>query len=197
MSLDVSESSTPAVVWIYNPEDEKANTSCEGNLFQNEGIGLAMKKFRTFRVNWHDIPTEALQKQYASTPAFHFYDPSGKLISKTQGKKVSSLSTFSKAMNAAWSKSFTSKLRDYQKKMTKILDRLDRVDGRKQVLEQSKARLLAKPNPRKQRALDKEEAELQKLASKIAEDETKLVTSVKVKSGFLVEKDEEKVAKSR
>jgi hypothetical protein len=198
MSLNVSEDSTPTVVWIYNPEDERANTACEGNLFQNEGVGLALKKFRTYRLNYHDIPNERLQKEYKNTPAFHFFDPAGKLITKTQGKKVSSLSGFSKALNATWAKSFDTKLSDYQKKMTKILDRLDRVDGRKQVLEQSKGRLLAKPNPRKQRALDMEEAELNKLAEKIAEDEKSLIASVKVRESILEnEKDKDEVAKNR
>jgi hypothetical protein len=81
--------------------------------------------------------------------------------------------------------------------MTKILDRLDRVDGRLQVMEQSRARLAAKPNPRKQRALDKEDAELQKTRSKIESDEQTLLASVTVRPEHLPRENGEEVAKGR
>ena len=81
--------------------------------------------------------------------------------------------------------------------MTKILDRLDRVEGRQQVLEQSRARLAAKPNPRKQRALDKEDAELREILEKIEKDENALITSVAVRSEHLPAKDGEEVARKR
>jgi uncharacterized protein YxjI len=196
MSLDVTKDSKPAVVWVYRPEDEQVNENISSNILENEGVGIAMKKFRTYRVNWHDMPTESLKEEYRHTPAFFFFDPAGEKILQIDGKKVDSLSTFSKALNATWRKSFGSSLRSYQKSMTKILDRLDRVDGQKQVLEQNKARLAEKPNPRKQRALEKEEAELEEQMAEIAKDEQKLLASVEVRSEFL-EKDDEEVAKSR
>ena len=197
MSVEVAADSKPAVVWMYRPDDDRTNANCEANIFNNEGVGIAMKKFRTFRVNWHNIPTETLQEEYKNTPAFFFFDPSGKLVTKSQGKKVDSLSTFTKALDTTWRKSFDGKLRDYQKSMTKILDRLDRVEGRQQVLEQSRARLAAKPNPRKQRALDKEDAELREILEKIEKDENALITSVAVRSEHLPAKDGEEVARKR
>ena len=197
MSVDVSSDSKPAVVWVYRADDDRVNANCEANIFNNEGVGIAMKKFRTFRVNWHNIPTETLQEEYKNTPAFFFFDPSGKPVTKSQGKKVDSLSTFTKALDTTWRKSFDGKLRDYQKSMTKILDRLDRVEGRQQVLEQSRARLAAKPNPRKQRALDKEDAELREILEKIEKDENALITSVAVRSEHLPAKDGEEVARKR
>ena len=197
MSVDVSSDSKPAVVWVYRADDDRVNANCEANIFNNEGVGIAMKKFRTFRVNWHNIPTETLQEEYKNTPAFFFFDPSGKLVTKSQGKKVDSLSTFTKALDTTWRKSFDGKLRDYQKSMTKILDRFDRVEGRQQVLEQSRARLAAKPNPRKQRALDKEDAELREILEKIEKDENALITSVAVRSEHLPAKDGEEVARKR
>ena len=197
MSVEVAADSKPAVVWMYRPDDDRTNANCNANIFNNEGVGIAMKKFRTYRVNWHDIPTETLQEEYKNTPAFFFFDPTGKLITKSQGKKVDSLSAFTKALDATWGKSFTGKLRAYQKSMTKILDRLDRVEGRQQVLEQSRARLAAKPNPRKQRALDKEDAELREILEKIEKDENALITSVAVRSEHLPAKDGEEVARKR
>ena len=196
MSVDVSADSKPAVVWMYRPDDDRENANCNANIFNNEGVGIAMKKFRTYRVNWHDMPTESLQEEYKNTPAFFFFDPAGNLVTKTQGKKVDSLSSFTKALKTTWGKSFTSALRSYQKSMTKILDRLDRVEGRKQVLDQSKARLAAKPNPRKQRALDQEEADLDKQMAAIVKDEQKLIASIEVKADHL-ETEKEEVAKSR
>ena len=198
MSVDVSADSKPAVVWVFRPDDDRVNNNCNANIFNNEGVGIAMKKFRTYRVNWHDIPTESLQEVYKNTPAFFFFDPAGNLVTKSRGKKVDSLSAFTKSLDATWGKSFTSKLRAYQKSMTKILDRLDRVEGRKQVNEQGRARLVAKPNPRKQRALDKDAAELSELLAKIEADELALLAGVKLRPEHIAsEEDKEEVAKGR
>ena len=195
MSSGVSEGSTPAVVWIYSPEDEKENASASGTLFQSEGVGIALKKFRTLRVDVTRIASERIRRQYKTTPAFHFYDPSGDLIGKIEGKSATSLSKFSTVMERAWNKSFAVKLRDYSKKMTKILDRLDRYTGKKQVLDQSLARLAQKPNPRKQRQLDEDAQELEKMAQKIAEDEQEVIASVILRSSYLPKGEGKKVAK--
>jgi len=197
MSVDVSADSKPAVVWVYRPDDDQVNNNCTNNIFNNEGVGIALRKFRTYRVNWHEMPTDSLKEEYENTPAFFFFDPSGELVAKTEGKKVDSLSTFTKALDATWNKSFTQKLRSFQKSMTKILDRLDRVEGRKQVLEQGKARLVEKPNPRKARALEQEEAELEKLEKAIVEDEQELLAEVKVRPELLSTEGEDEVARSR
>jgi hypothetical protein len=191
-----SADSTPAVVWIYDPSDEKDNASAQSNLFQNEGVGIALKKFRTLRVDVTAIRSERVKELYKSTPAFRFYDPSGELVGILEGRNSDSLSSFSSLLERTWDKSFTVRLRGYTKQMTKILDRLDRFDGQKQVLDQNLARLSGKPNARKQRQLEKESEELEKVAREIAEDEQELLASVKLRDDFLPKsEDGEKVAR--
>ena len=67
----------PTVVWFYRPEEIEENDKLEANLFQNETVGLAFKRFHTFRVNVETIDREELAKRYAKTPAFRFFDPAG------------------------------------------------------------------------------------------------------------------------
>jgi hypothetical protein len=191
----VSTGDTPAVVWVYDPEDEKLNENCSNTIFQNEGIGLALKKFRTLRVDVKTITSERIREQYDRTPAFHFYDPKGELLGKVEGKASASLSKFSSLVNASWNRCFTVRLKDYQKQMTKILDRLDRYDGQKQILDRDLAKLAEKPNPRKKRQLEKEAAELEELAKEIAEDEQGVLTGVELREEYLSEKEGEKVAR--
>jgi len=189
MSKDDSDN-LPAVVWIYHPADEDDNQQIEGNVFQNEQVGLAMKKFRTYRVNVTQIRSDRIREQYRRTPTFHFYDPTGEKLSELDGRKVTSLSEFTRHMGRTWSKSFTKRLRSFTKPMTKILDRLDRYDGQKQILEQSKARLDERPNPRKQREIEQEEKELEEIAAKIAEDEKEILESVELREEFRKKEDE-------
>lgn len=196
LSSDVSADSTPAVVWLYSPEEEDANQRCNSNIFQNEQVGLALKKFRTLRVNVLEIQHNELREEYSKTaPAFYFFDPAGEEIGKVQGKDATSLSDFSKLMERTWNTSYETKLRKYTKSMTRLLDQLDRIDAKKQNLEREKERLAEKPNPRKQRKLSAEEEELQKAMDSFNESEQKLLETVKLRSKYLP--DDEKVAQAR
>ena len=193
--MPVSEDSTPAVVWLFRADDDKANQSCNTNIFQNEQVGIALKKFRCYRVDVDAIPDDRVRKEYEKqSPAFFFYDPAGETVAKVGGRRATSLSGFSSGMDRTWNTSFTVKLRGYTKQMTRILDRMDRLDGQKQILAQGKSRLAQKPNPRKQRELDREEQELKGKEAKVLEDEQQVLASVALRPAYLPEKD--KVAKS-
>ncbi len=186
---------SPSVVWIYRADDDKANQACNANIFQNEQVGIALKKFRCYRVDVDAIPDDRVRKTYEKmSPSFLFFDPAGDGVAKAQGRRATSLSGFSSAMERTWNTSFAQKLRGYTKQMTRILDRMDRLDGQKQILSQNRTRLAQKPNPRKQRALDREAEELKGEEEKVLQDEQKLLESVAVRPQFLLEKD--KVAKS-
>jgi hypothetical protein len=193
--MPVSNDSTPAVVWLFRADDDKANQACNANIFQNEQVGIALKKFRCYRVDVDAIPDDRVRKEYEKqSPAFFFFDPAGEKVASAVGRRATSLSGFSSAMERTWNTSFTVKLRGYTKKMTRILDRMDRLDGQKQILSQNKARLAQKPNPRKQREVDQEEKQLKEAEAKVLEDEQKILESVALRPQYVPEK--EKVAKS-
>ena len=196
LSSDVGSDNTPAVVWMYSPDEEKANQRLNSNIFQNEQVGLAMKKFRTLRVNVLEIDHNELRAEYSkNAPAFYFFDPAGGEIGKVAGKKATSLSGFTKLMEKSWNTSYETKLRKYTKSMTKLLDQLDRIDAKKQNLERNKERLALKPNAGKQRKLSAEEEQLQKDMETFNQSEQKLLETVKLRSKYLP--DDQKVAQAR
>jgi hypothetical protein len=179
---------TPAVVWMYDPTDDKANRALESTTFQNEQIALALKKFRRFRVNVEEIGNRELREEYSKRlPAFHFFDPSGASIGEIAGRKATSLSGFSSMLDKTWKLSFESRMKTFARGMTKILDELDKLEAKKLLHAQGLERLKDKPNPRKERSLAKEGEELKQLEESILSDEKELLESVKIRPEFLSE----------
>ncbi|MEN8151373.1 MAG: hypothetical protein ABFS86_16270 [Planctomycetota bacterium] len=174
----------PIVVWFYRPDQAKENDKLEASVFQNETVGLAFKRFYTYRVNVDTIDREELVKRYGKTPSFRFFDPAGEPVATLTGRRVSSLKGFTRCVEKAWGLSYDLNLKSYVKEMTKILDRLDKVGQKKTAIERDRARLAKKPNPRKQRSLEADEAKLAKEEARITEDEGKLLDKVQLKEKF-------------
>lgn len=182
---DLSDDSVPAVVWFYSPDDDKSLRAVDGNIFQNERVGLALKKFRCFRVNVLEIPSAELREKYEkAAPSFMFFDPNGDQVAEVSGKRAESLSGFSGVMERTWDSCFSVSLKQYTKGMTKILDRLDRLDSQRQALERDRARLEERPNPAKQRKLAGEEEELKAELAQLAEDEKALLTDIELRPEY-------------
>ena len=87
-------------------------------------------------------------------------------------------------MEKVWAASYDLQLKAYVKEMMKILDRLDKVGQKKTAIERDRARLVKKPNARKQRALEAEEAKLVKEQARIADAEKKVVERVQLKEMY-------------
>jgi hypothetical protein len=185
----------PIVVWFYRPDEVEENDKLEANIFQNETVGLAFKRFHTFRVNVDTIDREELAERYAKTPAFRFFDPAGESVATLSGRRVTSLSGFTRYVEKAWGLSYDLNLKRYVKEMTKILDRLDKVGVKKQAIERDRARLAKKPNPRKLRAVEAEEAALEKERALIAEDEKEVLDQVQLREKYQKTKDGETAKK--
>ena len=168
----LTKSSQPTVVWFQDLEDEKVITRIDGSIFQNENIGLTMKRFNCYKVDIHGIPDGDIKKKYMKQAGFHFFDPKGDAIGKPlTGKRSTSLSGFSSAIERVWTKVFTMKLKAYQKLMKHVLDGFDKVDSKKQVLDKQLERLAKKPNPAKKAQIEKELAVLDEAKKKVEEEE--------------------------
>lgn len=173
------------MVWLYTPADEKSMNAINSKVFQNERVGIAMKKFRCYRVNVEEIDNREIREEYLrSAPSFIFFDPAGDAVAQVSGKRAASLSAFSGTMGKAWNQSFTVKLKPYTKKMTNILDRLDKINGRTQIMEQSRARLDRKPNAMKRRKLQAQAETLRTEKETILEDEQEILASVELRSKY-------------
>jgi len=185
LSINPGPDSIPAVVWLYTPADEKALNAINTKVFQNERVGIAMKKFRCYRVNVEEIENREIREEYLrSAPSFIFFDPAGDAVAKLSGKQASSLSAFSGSVGKAWNQSFTVKLKPYTKRMTNILNRLDKLNGRTQIMEQGQARLDNKPNAVKKRKLQAEAETLRAEKEAILTDEQEILASVELRSRY-------------
>ena len=180
----------PTVVWFFSLEDERANQTCETTVFQNEKLGLALKRFRLVRVDVETINDARLRKQYSNTPAFHVIDPKGQTLARLQGKQATSLSRFSSMVGTAWKKMFATDQRNFVKSMTKILTRLDRVTAEKTVLAAKRQRLEEKGSRAKLASLARDEAELAEVEAEIEKDEKQIIQKCALRPSYMAEKDE-------
>jgi len=174
----------PTVIWFYRPDEVDTNDKLEANLFQNETVGLAFKRFHTWKVNVDTIGRDEIAKKYGRTPSFRFFDPAGEPIATMSGRRVTSLSAFTRYVEKAWGKSYAYGLKAYVKDMTKILDRLDKIGQKKASIERDRARLAKKPNARKLKALDVQAENLAKEEATIGEDEKKIIAKVELREEF-------------
>jgi hypothetical protein len=188
-------SARPTIVWFYSVEDDRANQVCEGTIFQNEQIGLSLKRFRCVRIDVDEISDSKLRTQYDNTPSFVVYDPKGETVAKLEGRSATSTSRFSGMVRQAWGKLFTMKQKDFVKSMTKILDRMDRVSSQQQVLTAKKQRAEKKGNRAKLAAIAREEAELNAVLAEVQDDETAILERCQLRAEYREAGDEVASAK--
>ena len=189
MFAQITKSSKPSVVWMQDLEAEKDITKANA-IFQNENIGLAMKRFNCFTVDVQAIPDGPIKEKYFRQIGFHFFDPKGNAVGKPlTGKRSSSLSAFNRIIERAWNKVFTMTIKDYQKQMKKVLDGFDKVDVNKQAIDRDRAKLAKKPNPAKAKALEREEAEMASAKKKVEELEAGITAKCALKPEFLGEEE--------
>ena len=173
------------IVWFYSLEDEKENRNLESGLFKDEPTALSLKMFKRVKIDIETVTDRQLTKKYGKTPGFVLLDPQGGVLGQLSGKKASSRGSFKGLLSKSWSRLFTMKQRDYLKQMTKILNRLDSIDGKLTVVKAKEARLAAKPNPAKKRELAKEKAELDAEKTKIEGAESEIKKRCSLKEEYL------------
>jgi hypothetical protein len=174
----------PTVVWIYDVEDEKENRLLETRVFQDLKVGVALKRFACLKGNIATIPDEAVAERLRRrSPIFLFYDPAGEPFARLEGKRATSRSGFYRVVEKLWRTSFELKLRSFTGRMTKILDRIDRLEKEKQLLAAKKSR--AEGNPRKLRGIVREEDELEEEERAVLEDEEELLADCRLRKEFV------------
>jgi hypothetical protein len=175
----------PVVVYFYSLEDERENRTLDTTVFCDEGVALSLRMFRCVKIDVETIDDRALRKQYRETPGFLIVDPHAQVMDRIAGKSAVSVSRMKGFVGKSWNKLFTMRQRDYLKGMKKVLDELDKLSGKKTVLNAKKARLASRPNPSKARALQKEEEELAKWEARIQKDEEDIKKKCTLKKEWL------------
>jgi hypothetical protein len=121
-----------------------------------------------------------LRKQ---APVFFFFDPSGKLLGKLEGTRRTSTSEFMNELKELWTASFDSRLRDFTRKMTSNLDKLEKLERKLISLEIKRSR--ARGSASRLRSIDREEAKIEKEEKELLDAQKELVGELKVKDEFL------------
>jgi hypothetical protein len=188
-----AEARQPIVIWICDVEDDKGNINLEKKIFNDEKVGLAMKRFICLKAELQSLPDEReAEKLMRKAPLFYFYDPAGEEFGKTLfGKRAASRSGFCSQLEKLWDHSFSTKLKDYHKLMSKLLDELDKLESEKSRLTSKMDR--AADNPPKLAKLKKEEEELKAEEAKLEKEEQEILASVELNTQF--RKGDEQAAK--
>jgi vacuolar-type H+-ATPase subunit I/STV1 len=173
--------------------DDRTNKKIEGTIFQNEDMGIALQQFRCYKVDVQSLPDGDLKTRYLKRElGFHFFDPSGQpALRPLVGRRADSLSSFSSYVEKVWRKSYTMKLKDFQKQMKNVLDEMDRLDQQQQDIDRKAKRLEDRPNPRLQRELDKEKEEVAETRKQIDEMQKDVLSQCTLESEFLPAADGE------
>ena len=146
--------------------------------------------FRTVKIDVEGIDDSKLRHEYGETPGFLVVDPHKNELLHIRGRRAVSVSRFKGFVGKCWGKLFEMRQRDFLKGMKKILDRLDKVSGKKTVLQAKKARLEGRPNARKAREIAQEEQELAEEEASIQRDEEEIKKRCKLRDEYLKPADE-------
>jgi hypothetical protein len=176
--------------------DDKTNQKIEGTIFQNEKMGLALKRFNCYRVDVRNLPEGDLKNEYLRKIGFYFYDPAGKqALQPLLGKRSSSLSTFSSYVEKIFDQSFTMRFDPFVKEMTVVLNMLDAVDIIDQAI--TLAQKDGPPtNPRDKRKLEKDIAERDAKKKEVAEYEAEVLAKCTLRPEYLPEASGDETGKT-
>jgi hypothetical protein len=182
---ELKPSNQPTVVWMTDITDEKGNQKIEGTIFQNEKMGLALKRFNCYRVNLRNLPEGDLKEEYLRKPGFLFFDPAGQpTLRPLIGKRASSLSTFSSYVEKVFDQSFTMRFDGFVKEMTVVLNMLDAVDIIDQAITQAQKDGPV-TNPRDKRKLEKDIAERDEKKKEVEEYEAEVMAKCSLRPEYL------------
>lgn len=182
----LKEGNLPTVVWMFDVKDDRMNKRLDGTIFQNETVGLALKRFNCYKVDVRNMPDSKLKKQYLRGFGFYFFDPAGKpTMRPLVGRHSGSLSSFEGYVERIWDHSFTLRFRTYQRKMKDVLDGLDRVENEKKVLVLKQKRLKERPNRRLQFEVKKSQEAIAAQTKKVNEMEKGIMAKCSLKPDYL------------
>jgi ABC-type phosphate transport system auxiliary subunit len=144
---------------VFIPAADPSNDEMrklEDVVFKNEDVGVGAKFFECIRVNEQDAGRDrVLANAGRSTPRMVFLRPDYTVHSVIEGKELSA-SKILKAMKPLVGEAYVNNFDKVTKEYKKLLNELDRLEGVKQRIEDSRLRLQGKSDPSAQRKLDAE-----------------------------------------
>ncbi|MHC4492634.1 MAG: hypothetical protein ACYTDU_13520 [Planctomycetota bacterium] len=160
---------------VYIPSDDPTDSitrKLNSVVFKNEKVGIGAKFFETLKISRrHALDDRLLVSHADPTPQIVFLKRNFTEHAALQKKQISAsklLKTMKSLVRAEYINDFDAMVRAYGK----LLDELDRLESRKEVLTKQRQRLEDQPNPAKERKLEREE-KARRSSSSCASGETR------------------------
>lgn len=163
---------------VFVTSDDETNSTMRklvDVVFANESFAIGTKLFDCIKVSsGNALQSRFLGEHGKDTPRLLIISRDYKTVKTMQGKKLSAgklLKAMKIVAKVEYKNSFDSMIRGY----VKLLNELDRLEGRKAKLADDQARLEAKPNGAKEKKLARERAKFEKEVEAWEEKERKLL----------------------
>jgi hypothetical protein len=174
----------PTILFLFSASDVKKLKPIESAVFKNEKIGCASKMFHLARVDVRQkahaqLPAELRE----NTPRFVFLSSTGENVATIEGNVT--VPNFLAAMKKSFGREYSFSFDSLLKGQKEILDRVDRVESKKALLEQ---KLTALKNKKKSDKVEAEKKEIESDKKQVAEDEKKVLDDEKKLYQLVTEK---------
>jgi len=174
----------PTILFVFSPSDEKKLKPIESAVFKNEKVGCASKMFHLARVDVRSKANAQLPAELReNTPQFVFLSSTGEKVATVEGNVT--VPIFLAAMKKAFAREYSFSFDSLLKGQKEILDRVDRVESKKALMEQ---KLTALKNKKKTDKVETERREIDSVKKQLAEDEKKILADEKKLYELVAEK---------
>ena len=172
----MADAEKPMMIYITADDATDGDTrKLEDVVFANEKFAIGTKFFDTVKVTQgHALSDRFLKEAGDAAPRIVLMSRDYKVFDVLSGSQLSAgklLKAMSGLARKEYVNSFDKMTRDY----TKLLNELDRLEGKRTKLVADRARLQDKPSATKEKKLEREEAELQKEMEAWQESEKELL----------------------
>ncbi|MHC4958637.1 MAG: hypothetical protein ACYTGN_09685 [Planctomycetota bacterium] len=152
----------PMMIYVVADDaTDKLSAKLESVVFPNEQLGVGAKFFDTIRMTASNAAQDRLLKDAGkSAPRIVFVTRDYKVAAVFDKKGQLSAGKLVKAMKRVVKAEYVNSFDKMVKSYIKLLNELDRLEGRKAQVADLRARLQAKPSASKEKKLKKAEAEL-------------------------------------
>ena len=169
-------SEKPMMIYVQHDDDTDMTVrKLEDVVFVDERVALGAKFFDTIKVSpGNALQDRILKEAGKGTPRMIFLKRDYSVATVLRGKQISG-SKMLKAMSRVARKEYVSSFDKMVRSYRKLLNDVDRLEGKKAMIAQSRARLQGKRNPSKAKKLAREEKKLAADFKKLEEPEKKLL----------------------
>jgi hypothetical protein len=172
----------PFMVYVMADDPTDSETRLlESVAFAKEQVGVGSKFFNAVKMTSGDAAQDRIIKEAGkSTPRIVFLDRRYKVLNVLEGNELSG-GGIVKAMQQAVSKEYTTKFDALVKEYISLLNDLDRLESKREAIEDQKRRVAEKPNKSKEAKIERDEAEYKTSMEAWQAKEQKLLETRKFK----------------